>query len=745
MTLIKRAAWLLCVTLVLAAIAVYTLTLTYDLAFFLPKPKNEAQQLLVERIGQGPSSQLIFVVLPNTSSTSAINLADSLRTLSVLRQVLPESLEFNLDLIPKALWRNRLLLTDLPSSESAWLEVLQARTSDLMIANDKSTLELMAGDPMLSSVNALTEFIANAHEPLFTNGEDQYLLLHTHAPAFNIDAQGKVLSELKQHLHNTGHSNARLYGSGVYGVNLQASIQKESTLFSTLAGLALALLIAWRFRSVTKLIAVALPLVAGGAAGLCALALIYPNVHGITIAFGFTLLGITLDYPLHLFSHEHDLLKEKVWPTLLLGIVSTMIAYAAFIFSGTKGLEQLGVFAACGIFTAALSAVWLSSALSKHEFSQSIIESCLEPLSTRCRLNYIPSVASLLIALPVLWIAPIFSNDLSTLTPIPKATLAEEAALRQHMGVSDMRYLVAVSANELEDVLRATESTTEVLNKAIKNGELRSFQSVAQILPSKARQNDRRNAIRQLLKQDKFKHAVAATEFSKNAFKSFEDIMSNEILRDDWLELHDYESEPEFNELISNFLYRSQEQWVSLIFLNGMLSSDSLAMRLEVSTDAKLVDLKATSMQLVEEYRAKVFKVLGIALVFITLLLWLRMRDLNLVIWLMVSLTAAVALAALGSMLLQTSLSLFDLMALALVAGLGLDYGLFYCRVTGKDKNAVATERAVFICAASSILVFGILSLSSIPLLKGIGITVSLGVLAAYLLARYGRYAYPTA
>ena len=79
-------------------------------------------------------------------------------------------------------------------------------------------------------------------------------------------------------------------------------------------------------------------------------------------------------------------------------------------------------------------------------------------------------------------------------------------------------------------------------------------------------------------------------------------------------------------------------------------------------------------------------------------------------------------------------------MALTLVAGLGLDYVLFYSREQDA-QGAKVTANAVFICALSSLIVFGILSLSSIPVLRGIGTTVFIGVLAAYLLARFGRYA----
>ena len=48
----------------------------------------------------------------------------------------------------------------------------------------------------------------------------------------------------------------------------------------------------------------ALPLATAGLAGLGAVALLFDGVHGITVAFGFTLIGVAQDYPIHLFSHQ---------------------------------------------------------------------------------------------------------------------------------------------------------------------------------------------------------------------------------------------------------------------------------------------------------------------------------------------------------------------------------------------------------------------------------------------------------
>src|SRR5690606_37949580 len=86
--------------------------------------------------------------------------------------------------------------------------------------------------------------------------------------------------------------------------------------------------------------------------------------HGITLAFGFTLIGVAQDYPVHVFSHlrpgeapGHT--ARVLWRTLLTGVVSTCIAYLTFFFSGVDGLRQLAVFTITGLLTAALATRFL--------------------------------------------------------------------------------------------------------------------------------------------------------------------------------------------------------------------------------------------------------------------------------------------------------------------------------------------------------------------------------------------------
>jgi predicted exporter len=72
---------------------------------------------------------------------------------------------------------------------------------------------------------------------------------------------------------------------------------------------------------------------------------------------------------------------------------------------------------------------------------------------------------------------------------------------------------------------------------------------------------------------------------------------------------------------------------------------------------------------------------------------------------------------------------------LLLVFGIGIDYGLFFSRREPDVRMRQRTFHALSICALSTVSVFGILSLSAVPVLQDIGITVWVGVLLSYIFA----------
>ena len=88
------------------------------------------------------------------------------------------------------------------------------------------------------------------------------------------------------------------------------------------------------------------------------------------------------------------------------------------------------------------------------------------------------------------------------------------------------------------------------------------------------------------------------------------------------------------------------------------------------------------------------------------------------------------ALLALGE-----RLSLFHLVSLLLVLGIGVDYGLFFSRPGADPDLRRRTLHALLVCCGSALMVFGMLSMAALPALRAIGLTVSLGVAASFLAA----------
>ena len=95
-----------------------------------------------------------------------------------------------------------------------------------------------------------------------------------------------------------------LTGPGAFSVEIGGRTQREASRIGTVDTIGLILLLLVAYRSWNAPLLGVLPLASAGLAGLAAVALRFDGVHGITVAFGFTLIGVAQDYPIHLFSHQ---------------------------------------------------------------------------------------------------------------------------------------------------------------------------------------------------------------------------------------------------------------------------------------------------------------------------------------------------------------------------------------------------------------------------------------------------------
>jgi predicted exporter len=180
---------------------------------------------------------------------------------------------------------------------------------------------------------------------------------------------------------------------------------------------------------------------------------------------------------------------------------------------------------------------------------------------------------------------------------------------------------------------------------------------------------------------------------------------------------------------LESMLVKQGEGWVGLGTLTGVNDAVAFAVLTKATDGAvHLLDLKASTESLVVAYRQRILVALGIAALLLCVAVTLALRSPRRALHVLGPMTLATLLVLVVLRAAGIPLSLFHLVSLTLAAGLGLHYALFFERRTGDEREDLRTLHATLVCVASALLVFGVLALSSVPVLRAIGLTVALGV-----------------
>ena len=734
------------------------LQLSGDLRKFMPAPQTPAQHLLMDELGEGPGSRLLLVALSG----------DDPQALALQSQALRKSLAANplfalvangdvgLDAIPARLRPYRYLLSNTldtqPLDAATLRDALDARVEDLGSPAASLVEPLVPSDPTLETLKLAESWQpANApqrlHDVWFDRAGKQALLVaETVAPGFDPTGQQNAVNAIQQAFaaaRGSSRSQLTLSGPGAFSVEIGGRTQREAGWIGTVDTISLVLLLWFAYRSWKAPLLGILPLASAGLAGLGAVALFFDGVHGITVAFGFTLIGVVQDYPIHLFSHQHAGLSPKqgarmLWPTLATGVASTCIAYVTFLASGVDGLKQLAVFTITGLATAALTTRFLLPALidpRPHDVADSKRLARIWAGISRLPRPRATLALLALVALGVIAFAPgaFWQNDLSKLTPVPAEAMARDARLRGELGAPDVRYVIAIGGRDSEAALQASERLRPRLDALVHDHAIAGYDLAARYLPSAATQRARQArlpdtaSLRSMLAE-----AVAQTPFRPDAFTDFvHDVAIAKAAPP--LAPGDLQGTP-LATSVSGLLLQRPGRATALVSLTGLRDPAAVA-SIAAANGAKLLDLKQASESLVVEYRQRVLFALAIAAVLLVLTVWLALRQPRRVLRVLapMALTTLLILAVLRGC--GVELTLFHLVALILAAGLGLDYGLFFDHAGDSREEQLRTLHAVIVCSLTTLLVFALLALSSIPVLRAIGSTVAIGVFGNFVLA----------
>ena len=754
--------WLL--AMLAGAVIVWNSRFSADMSFFLPGNPTAEQQVLVNQLKEGVVSRLLMLAIDGGTPAQRAALSRHLRS------ELAKTEDFvsvqngeagSQDADRSFLFQHRYLLSSAVTPERFSVTGLQsaiANSVDLLASPAGMMLKpLLPRDPtgelftLLSQLNAGAQ--PNSRDGVWASrdGERAMLLIQTRALGSDTDRQEAAINAIRNQFDasakalNLVDASLQLSGPGLFAVNSRATIKDEVTRLSLISTLAIVALLFFVYRSFRLLSLGLLPVVSGALAGVVAVSLVYGTVFGITVGFGSALIGEAVDYSIYYFVQSGknglDDWRTRFWPTIRLGVLTSICGFGALLFSGFPGLAQLGLYALSGVLTAAVVTRFVLPQLTGGDLGMrdlSPLGLTLQKVISALRHLRWPSLIVAALAASVLFTQrdTLWNPELSALSPVSQKDQAIDMALRADIGAPDSRYLVVINAVSREAALQAAETTGVRLDTLVAAGQIGGYDSPARFLPSQSAQAARRASL------------PTADTLSRNLNTALTDSpLADKKLLQFVSEVETSRTLPEISRdtlngtslalAVDSLLLNHAGGWSVLLPLRpGERDIDPSAIRHALNgSDALFIDMKAEFDKLYNDYLNEAMLLSLAGVLAIVALLAVTLRSARRLAAVLLPLVLAVLIVIASLHLLGERLHLLHLIGMLLIVAVGSNYALFFDGASKDHQLDPETLSSMLIANLTTAIGFGTLALSEVPILHAVGITVGPGAILALLLS----------
>jgi predicted exporter len=525
----------------------------------------------------------------------------------------------------------------------------------------------------------------------------------------------------------------------------------ELSTFGTIETILVMVLLIAVFSALRPLALGALTMALAFVAGLCATHYAFGTVHVLALVFGSSLIGGVVDYSIHFFADRFrgdpdwtpTAAVDHVGGAILLGLCTTLLGYVVLLLVPFPGLRQIALFCVAGLATGCATVLCAYPVLYKVPTRSAAWGPRIgEWLAQRFKPGQwtAPRVA---IAIALLLSAllglqrMVLQDDVRALQSSPPELIAAErrvAALLQS-GIESRYFLVQGATAQA--VLEAELQLTHHLDELQLKGKLQAYTAITRALPSLAQQQLAHEALSQtvldeqgvlpgLLRQLGFTAVDAAARAA-----AFAD--SQPLLPEDWLASP--ASRPYrdlwLGRLSTRSANQSVSQYASIVSLAGVRDVPALREVAQGISGVRLIDRVQSVTDVLRSYRQAMSWLLCVVYVAAMVLLSFQYgwREAPLLL-LPSALASGVTLGLFGWC--GVPVNLFTLLALWLVLGLGVDYGIFLRHGRTALPTAVLS---VSLSATTTLLAFGMLAFSATPFIRSIGLTLLCAISLSWLFA----------
>lgn|GEM_PF-2203098 len=537
----------------------------------------------------------------------------------------------------------------------------------------------------------------------------------------------KFVNEKKSAQNKKYQSEVQAFSAHLFSAAGTNKTTVEMNLFGAISLILILALLLWCFASVFPVLITFGTVVVSALSGLVAVGLFWPSIHILSLLLGISLMGVATDYGVHFFSQGFEVKTknsreavDRIKLALGLGFLTSALGYACFYFTDLIILKQLSVFAIVGLFTAYSSVLAVFPKFKYRSLRPSVLKNAEKVAGLYRNFGVLKSWGVVLTVCVVGFLICgkfNFNDDVHLLQQVDSDLKNDEEGVFKFLGVSRVpTYFVLKSASE-EELLQLEEQLSK---KLLKTDSIRSV-ALSNWVPSLNKQKDSfvkyqelRATVLNLFAKIKLKNSKAVTDqvFSGSAaYFSVQDFLDQNFdvpIKNNWLGSVD-------------------GSFYSVLNIEGAAAYSDLKKYESSSVHVmnKAVEISDYLTELREKILGRFF--LGAVLIFAVLIAAFGFKKASLV--LLAPMTASF-FALLVPNFIFGHLNLFNILAIILTLGIGIDYSIFFAST---KESSVAFHIGVLVSFVTTLISFGILAFSSTRAVASFGLSLFLGILLSYV------------
>lgn len=593
--------------------------------------------------------------------------------------------------------------------------------------------------------------------------DEQHLLLFI-TPAFPPGNTGKnaVLLEgmdsIMRALGDTEFKNVRAsyFGATAVSVGNALQLRKDSILTQGITVLFIVVFLGLYFRKKRAPFIILVPVLFGALFSLAAIYFIKGSISVIALGTGSVVLGIAVNYSLHVFNHYRhtrdirQLIKDLALP-MTVGSFTTIGGFLCLQFVESEMLRDLGLFAAFSLIGASLSSLVFLPHLIVSPKEQATPApkafSFIDKIATyRPEYNkYLVIIIFLLTIVFAYWARRVgFESDLQKMNFMPARLQESEAELNRINEYALRSVYLVTEGKNLDEALVNNEKLVTDIQALEQKNIVKKYSGVSSVLISDSLQKVRIDKWKQYWTPEKkavllanLEKEGAALKFSATAFDKFRVLLDKE-----YTPANDQAIAGVRKNFLDDYIIEKPGK-ATVVTLVKVLPEQKQAVYDEFADDPHITVLDKQYLtgrfvQIINDDFTSIALMTSLLVFFVLLLMYGRI-ELTLISFIPMLISWIWILGIMGMAGIQ--FNIINIIISALIFGLGDDYSLFIMDGllqeyrTGK-KNLSSFKSSILLSALTTIAGMGVLIFAKHPALRSIAAISIIGILSVVVMSQ---------